>query len=66
MYYVATRTKPRSSLLLRSYVLRRVALCITSLFDQTEGTQDTQLLHVKTPDLASSRRADEFHVSQVK
>ena len=44
--------------------LRKVVRGMTSLFHQTERKQDTQL--PKTPDLASSRRADEFHVSQVK
>ena len=34
---------------------------MTSLFDQTERTRDTQ--QTKTPDLASSRPPDEFHAS---
>ena len=44
-----------------SYVLRKVVRGMTSLFDQTERKRDTHA--TKTPDLASSRPPDEFHVS---
>ena len=42
-------------------LLRSVVLEMTSLFDQTERKPDTQ--PAKTPDLGSSRLADQFHVS---
>ena len=44
--------------------MREVARGMMSLFDQTERKRDTHA--TKTPDLASSRPPDEFHVCRMK